>query len=49
MVRWGRIRRREWRDHVDRMDNMRTPKIAKEGHPTLKRLPGRPPTGWYES
>ena len=25
------------------MDNMRMPKIAKEGHPTSKRPPGRPP------
>ena len=39
MVRWGRIRRREWSDHVDRMDDIRMPKIAKEGHPTSKRTP----------
>ena len=43
VVIWGRIRRREWRDHVDRMDNMRIPKIAKQGHPTSKRPPGRLP------
>ena len=39
MVRLVRIRRREWRDHVDRMDNMRIPKIAKDGTPTSKRTP----------
>ena len=49
VVIWGRIRRREWRDHVDRMDNMGIPKIAKEGHPTSERPPGRPPIQWYES
>ena len=43
VVKWGHIRRREWRDHVDRMDNMRIPKIAKEGDPTSKRPPERPP------
>ena len=39
VVRWSRIRRSEWRDHVDRMDNIRMPKIAKGGHPTSKRPP----------
>ena len=45
VVRWCRIRRKEWRDHVD---NMRIPKIAKEGYRT-KRPPGRPPIRWYEN
>ena len=38
VVRWGRIRRREWRDHVDRMDNIRIPKIG-----TLEKAPRKTP------
>ena len=49
VVRWARGRRREWRDHVDRMDDTRLPKIAKNGRPSGTRPPGRPPTRWYES
>ena len=47
VVRWGRIRRREWRDDVYRIDNIRMPK--REGHPTSKMPTGRPPIRWYET
>lgn len=49
VVRWARNRRREWRDHVDRMSDDRLAKIAKEKKPNTSRPPGRPPTRWYES
>ncbi|XP_045482792.1 uncharacterized protein LOC123686601 [Harmonia axyridis] len=49
VVRWARIRRRHWRDHVDRMPDNRLPKIAKTEKPNTSRLPGRPPKRWYES
>ncbi|XP_045462511.1 uncharacterized protein LOC123672460 [Harmonia axyridis] len=49
VVRWARIRRRNWRDHVDRMPDNRLPKIAKTKRPNTARLPGRPPKRWYES
>ena len=39
VMRWGLLKRREWRDHVDRMDNMRIPRIAKEGTPRSKSPP----------
>lgn len=49
VVRWARNRRREWRDHVDRMPNDRLAKTAKEKRPNTPRPPGRPPIRWYES
>lgn len=49
VVRWARGRRREWRDHVNRMPNDRLAKIAKDKKPNTPRPPGRPPTRWYES
>lgn len=49
IVRWSRSRRREWRDHVERMDDNRLPKIARDGLPRSTRPPGRPPKRWYDS
>ncbi|XP_056641765.1 uncharacterized protein LOC130448413 [Diorhabda sublineata] len=49
IVRWARTRRRAWRDHVNRMNNDRLAKIAKEERPNTSRPPGRPPKRWYES
>lgn len=49
VVRWARNRRREWRDHVNRMPDDRLAKIVKDKRPNTPRPPGRPPTRWYES
>ncbi|XP_060525280.1 uncharacterized protein LOC132701416 [Cylas formicarius] len=49
IVRWARTRRRAWRDHVNRMEDDRLAKIAKEERPNTSRPPGRPPKRWYES
>ena len=49
IVRWGRARRRFWRDHVDRMNNTRIPYIAANQIPHGHRPPGRPPKRWKDS
>lgn len=49
VVRWGRQRRRQWHDHVRRMDENRLPKIALVGRPAGKRPLGRPPKRWKDS
>jgi hypothetical protein len=49
VVRWGRQRRRFWRDHVNRMDSQRLPHLALHGKPDGKRAPGRPPKRWKDS
>lgn len=49
VVRWIRARRREWRDHVDRMDTDRIAKWAKTQKPNTKRPLGRPPKRWHDS
>ncbi|XP_055378925.1 uncharacterized protein LOC129610383 [Condylostylus longicornis] len=48
IVRWVRGRRRDWRDHVERMDNNRLAKIAYTEKPYSQRLPGRPPKRWKQ-
>lgn len=49
VVRWIRVRRRHWRDHVDRMNTSRIAKWAKDNQPETRRPPGRPPKRWKES
>jgi endonuclease/exonuclease/phosphatase family metal-dependent hydrolase len=49
VVRWGRQRRRQWNEHVRRMDAGRLAKITLQGVPTGKRPPGRPPKRWRDS
>lgn len=49
VIRWGRKRRRYWRDHVERMDTERIAKIVLSGKPAGKRPIGRPPKRWRDS
>jgi hypothetical protein len=35
ITRWARVRRRAWREHVNRTDDNRLAKIAKNGNQTL--------------
>jgi hypothetical protein len=43
VARWVRTRRRNWRDHVDRMGQDRWASWAKHQKPSTNRPPGRPP------
>ncbi|XP_056635444.1 uncharacterized protein LOC130444373 [Diorhabda sublineata] len=45
IVRWGRQRKRQWYNHVRRMDENRLPRIV----PLGSRPPGRPPKRWKDS
>lgn len=49
IVRWGRNRRRLWNSHVDRMNEERIAKIARDGTPGTRRPIGRPPKRWRDS
>lgn len=49
VVRWGRQRRRQWYEHVRRMDENRLPRRVLEGRPLGSRQPGRPPKRWRDS
>jgi len=49
IVRWGRERRRKWRDHVNRMDDDRIIKICSTQNPHGQRPRGRPPKRWKNS
>ena len=49
VVRWSRGRRREWREHVDRMGNDRLAKAAYKEKPNTTRPLGRPPKRWADS
>lgn len=49
VVRWTRIRRRAWRDHVDRAEENQLIKWAKNTRPNKVRPLGRPPKRWHES
>ncbi|XP_044760224.1 uncharacterized protein LOC123317680 [Coccinella septempunctata] len=48
IVRWGRQRKRQWYNHVRRMDENRLPRIVLE-NPPGSRPPGRPPKRWKDS
>ncbi|XP_055385812.1 uncharacterized protein LOC129614885 [Condylostylus longicornis] len=48
VVRWTRCRRRNWRDHVNRMSENRIAKIAMNNRPSTRRPVGRPPKRWNE-
>ena len=43
MVRWGRQRKRQWYDHIRRMDEKRLPRVALECNPLNSRSSERPP------
>ncbi|XP_057662518.1 uncharacterized protein LOC130897602 [Diorhabda carinulata] len=47
IVRWGRQRKKQWYNHVRRMDENR--KIVLENNPPGSRPPGRPPRRWKDS
>lgn len=49
VVRWGRQRKREWHEHVERMTEDRLPRIAFQSRPAGDRPPGRPPKRWKDS
>ncbi|XP_056633386.1 uncharacterized protein LOC130442984 [Diorhabda sublineata] len=49
IVRWGRQRKRQWYNHVRRMDENRLPRIVLENNPPSSRPPGRPPKRWKDS
>ncbi|XP_044760249.1 uncharacterized protein LOC123317707 [Coccinella septempunctata] len=49
VVRWGRQRRRDWNQHVSRMDPQRLARIARDLKPLGKRPPGRPFNRWRDS
>ncbi|KAI4476135.1 hypothetical protein M0804_013842 [Polistes exclamans] len=49
VVKWIKRRRREWRDHVERMNDSRLPKVAKTGKIGTTRPPGKPRRKWHES
>lgn len=49
VVKWTKVRKREWNEHVDRMDEGRLAKICKIGRPKGRRPPGRPPKRWAQS
>ncbi|XP_011866122.1 PREDICTED: uncharacterized protein LOC105561071 [Vollenhovia emeryi] len=49
IVRWARQRRREWNGHVSRMAEERIARTARDGKPTSRRPPGRPPKRWMDS
>lgn len=48
MVRWVRGWRKEWRDHVGRIEDYTLPKIAINNRPTIIRPRGRLPKRWVE-
>lgn len=49
IVRWGRQRKRQWYNHVRRMDENRLPRLVLENNPPGSRPPGRPPKRWKDS
>ncbi|XP_060530090.1 uncharacterized protein LOC132704215 [Cylas formicarius] len=49
IVRWRRQRKRQWYNHVRRMDDNRLPRIVLENNPPGPRPPGRPPKRWKDS
>jgi hypothetical protein len=42
IIRRVEVRRRAWRDHVNKMDDNRLTKITENGKPDLPRSAGRP-------
>ncbi|KAI4472235.1 hypothetical protein M0802_017027 [Mischocyttarus mexicanus] len=48
IIKWGRVRRRNWDEHISRMDADRMVKAARDYKPTGIRPPGRPPKRWRD-
>ena len=49
IIKWTNDRRREWGAHVERMENNRLAKIARDNRPQGVRSRGRPKNRWKES
>jgi len=49
IVRFTRQRRREGNQHINRMEDNRIAKIARDGKPYSRRPPARPPKMWRDS
>lgn len=49
VVRWARVRRRCWRDHVERMSNERIANMVMTQKPNTRRHLGRSPKRWKDS
>ena len=46
IIKWAERRRREWDEHVARMDAERLVKILRDNIPAGRRSPGRPKRRW---
>jgi hypothetical protein len=46
IIKWTKVRRREWDAHVDRMEDNRLAKIARDSRPQGVRSRGRPKKRW---
>ena len=49
IIQWTNVRRREWGAHVERMEDNRLAKIARDNRPQGVRSRGRPKKRWKES
>jgi hypothetical protein len=49
IIKWIKVRRREWDAHVERMEDNRLAKIARDSRPQGVRSRGRPKKRWKES
>ena len=49
IIKWANVRRREWGDHVERMEENRLAKIVRDNRPQGVRRRGRPKKRWKES
>ena len=49
IIKWTNVRRKEWDAHVERMEDNRLAKIARDNRPQRVRSRGRPKKRWKES
>jgi hypothetical protein len=49
IIKWTNVQRKEWDAHVERMDDYRLAKIARDNRPQGVRSRGRPKKCWKES
>jgi hypothetical protein len=49
IIKWANVRRKEWDGHVERMEDSRLAKIARDNRPKGVRSRGRPKKRWKES
>lgn len=49
VVKWSKIRKKKWKEHVERMNENRLARICMTEKPTGGRPPGRPPKRWTQS